>query len=269
MDTTTLIIAALIVLVLGAVLFGALKPLVVKVINAFKERAPLIKRYWKLVIPLVGLTAISYVAIYMFAYSEANIALVGQISGLILAIIAGYIAFTELGESRFDKLEDSGMEEFREMRLKSARLKLEEAHAIKPKDLTVLSNLLELYIIEGVYEKFDGKVSHYRRSIIEETDELTILYLLALKELVQDHPKDAKEKIKDIIQYVTLHSRARDTFGWNNKELKQSETYKSLSTDTKTLADNVLAYINKKLDEDKELRFADGDFILKDLPKEK
>jgi len=250
-------------LVVGALLYIFLSPLMLRLSRAFKERAPLVKKYWKLVIPLLVLTTIAYVLVYKYIFSETNVALVGQISGLTLAVIVGYIAFAEFGESRFDKLYDSGMEEFRRHRFHSAQIRLEEAHSIKPKDLGLLSNLLELYIILGLYDKFNSKIAHYKRNIVEEREEVLLLYFITLKEIVQDHPKDAKAKVVDIINYVTNHPRSRNTLGWANSELKGSEAYKLLSAETKTLSDNVVAYITGKLSADDEQKFTDGDYSFK------
>lgn len=86
------------------------------------------------------------------------------------------------------------MDDFRSKRLKAAQLKLEEAHRIKSKDVTLLSNLMELYLILGLYEKFENKVAHYRRITVEESEELILLYLIVLKEVMQDHPKDVKTR---------------------------------------------------------------------------
>lgn len=253
-------------LVLGATLFGFLKKPMGKLFSLFKERAPLVKKYWQLVIPLVIVTAIAYVLVYFYANNEIAFDLVGQTSGLALGIIAGYIAFSELGENRFEKLQDTGMDEFRALRFKSAQLKLEEAHRIKPKDVSVLANLMELYVIIGLYEKFDNKVVHYRRVAIEEAEELTLLYLIAFKEAVRDRPKDAKAKIKDITTYVSNHPHARDTLGWGDGEFVESEVYKLLSSESRQLAKNCLNYVTNKLSSDDEIRFAEGNYLLKPKP---
>lgn len=263
MNIWSIIIASIALIVVGAFLYAVLRKPFTSLSNAFKERAPLVKKYWKLVTPLLVLTAIAYVLVYIFLFSETNVALVGQISGLTLAVIVGYVAFAEFGESRFDKLNDSGMEEFRKLRFNSALIRLEEAHSIKPKDLGLLSNLLELYIILGLYDKFDGKIAHYRRNEVEDREEVLLLYLITLKEIVQDHPKDAKVKIGDITSYLATHPQARNTLGWANAELKGSEAYKLLSSETKTIADNVLAFVTNKLSSGDEQKFLDGNYTLK------
>ena len=257
------VVIAITFLVIGALLFAILKPHINRLIAWFKERAPLVKRYWKFVIPLLVITSLAYTLIYIYAPTEINIGLVGQISGLILAVFAGYIAFSELGESRFDKLEESGMDNFRKGEFKLAQTRLEEAHTIKPKDIGLLANLMELYLILGLFDKFETKTRHYRRHIIEEKEELILLYLKCLKELVQDHPKDAKLKIKDVVKYVNSHPRSRDTLGWNNKELKLSDPYKLLSKETKEIADNLVAYVTDKLDTENEAKFVEGNYTLK------
>jgi len=263
MNTLSVILICLGLIIVGAFLYAVLRKPFIYLSDAFKERAPLVKKYWKLVTPLLVITAVAYVVVYKYAFSETNVGLVGQISGLTLAVIVGYVAFAEFGESRFDKLYDSGMEEFRMLRLNSAQIRLEEAHSIKPKDLDLLSNLLELYLIVGLYDKFDSKITHYRRNELEDREEVLLLYLIALKEIVQDHPKDAKLKVDDIIAYLTTHPHARDTLGWNNKELKGSETYKLLSSETKSLADNIVKFVSGKLSKDDEQKFFDGNYILK------
>lgn len=252
---------------IGAILVAVLNKPTRALIAIFKERAPLVKKYWQLVVPLVMLTIGAYIITYLYVKTEVFYEIIGQVSGLALGIIAGYIAFTELGENRFEKLQDSGMDEFRALRFKSAQVKLEEAHRIKSRDVGLLGNLMELYIILGHYEKFDSKIAHYQRIAVEEAEELVLLYLIALKEAVRDRPKDTKIKIKDVIQYVTNHPHARDTLGWSDNELVKCEDYKLLSTESKDLAKNTLYYVTEKLDEEQEVRFTEGDYTLKKRPR--
>ncbi len=246
-------------IVFGAALYAAIIPLLKKGVEKFRERAPLVKKYWKFVIPLLIITTIAYIVVYIFLRDEIHIAIVGQISGLVLAVFAGYIAFTELGETRFDNLEEAGMREFSQKRPVLALDRLKEAHSIRPGEMRLLGNLMEVYLVLGYFDEFDAKATRYRRQAKDEGHKLTLHYLLCLKELIREHLKEAKIQIKATVKYAVDNPNSREGMnGWRN----DSDLYSNLSPESKKHIDNLLNYVTKKMSAEHEKQFIEGDFTL-------
>jgi hypothetical protein len=247
-------------LIVGAVLWEILKSIKSKYTSKLLSRAPIIRKYWKFVTPFIVLTAIAYVLTYIYAYSDANINLVGQVSTLILAIFAGYIAFAELGESRFDNLVNDGSEAARAREIRRAEAKYKEANSIKPDDVRVLGNLLELNIVLGNFDEFDTKITHFKRISLEESDELAHFYLLALRHLIKEYLGEARTSIEDSIKFVNDHPGCRDKFHWTNDEVIQSDAFLKLTSQTKKLIVNHFAYLKGQLSPEEEGIFVSGDY---------
>ena len=102
---------ALTFILLGALITIGLKIPLKILIKRFRERAPIIKKYWLFVAPYVLLEILAYLVVGLYfnngVNDEVNYTLIGQISATIFAIFVGYIAFSEFGESKFDKLVES------------------------------------------------------------------------------------------------------------------------------------------------------------------
>ncbi len=255
---SVLLIIAL--LAIGAVVWEILKWIKSKLTSKFVSRAPIIRKYWKFVIPFVTLTTLAYVLTYIYAYSDVNIGIVGQVSTLVLAIFAGYIAFAEFGESRFDNLIRDGSEASRAREIRRAEAKYKEANSIKPDDAKVLGNLLELNIVLGNYDEFDAKVAHFKRISLEESDELAQFYLLALRHLMKEYLGEARPSIEASIKFVNDHPGCREKFHWSNDEVIQSDAFLKLTSQTKKLVVNHFAYLKGQLSPTEEETFISGDY---------
>lgn len=231
--------------------------------SRFQERAPVLKKYWKFVIPFSFLTTAAYVSTYKFAYSEVNIGIVGQASTLVLAIFAGYIAFSEFGEGKFDRVLEDARNALSRSEYNHATAKLQEAHSIKPKEIDPLGDLLELYLLVGRFEDFDVKINYYKRIAIEESHELVHLYLLALRNLFKEHAKEAKQSIKDAVHYVQAHPSIKGKFIWRIEECIKSDAFSKLEPRTQKMIVNLHAYLTSKLEAEEVKTFEAGKYDAK------
>lgn len=251
-------------LILGIV-FGVLIVLLAsnpvrKVSRKFKQRAPLMKKYWIFVIPFVFLNAVAYMVVWRYFYDDTNFMVLGQISALLFAVFVGYIAFNEFGESKFDKLEESSSQALNRGEFLLAIDRYEEAYAIKPTENAVLGNLLELYLIMGKYDKFDDNLPTYQKNTVEKSEILVSKYLLTLKALIREHMQEARELIAESINFVTENPKARETFHWRNDELKSSDSFGVMSESAQTMALNYFAYLKRQLSTDEEAMFVSGEY---------
>ncbi|HVI69687.1 MAG TPA: hypothetical protein VM581_04505 [Magnetospirillaceae bacterium] len=258
-------------LILGGILATLLKkPAAFLWIN-FRARAQVIQRYWAFVIPFTLISITSYVLILVFspdAKTELYINILGQATTLIFAIFVGYFAFAQVAASRLDNLVEQGRNELNNQNFVRASSTFEQALAIAPKSYSVLSNLLELYIINGDYTQFDEKINYLKKIGVEPREKLIPLYLYALKELLQAHLLEARATISDTIQYTKEHPRALETLRWSFTELRVSEPYKNLKGETKRILDNYLRYLERGLGTELQ-QFEGGDYILTPEPQQK
>lgn len=253
----------------GGILVLILRRPFSKIISRFRERAPIIKRYWQFVIPYVILNTIAYVLVGIYSNNETSFNVLGQVSAMILAIFVGYIAFSEFGESKFEKLIESASLSVDRREFNSARIKYEEANAIKPKDNAVIGNLLELYLILGMYDLFDAKVKNYMKYSLESSDALTNMYLNALRSLIVEHMRDARQQIKKTIEFVNKNPGIRERFHWSNDEFIASDAYRVLDISTQKIITNYFAYLRRQLGGSQELRFTEGNYEDIDPPETK
>lgn len=249
-------------IILGGVLVILLRPLAKLLVAKFKGRPPLIKRYWTYVVPLLLVTTIAYILVGIYARNEIAFGLVGQMSGLILAVFVGFIAFSEFGESKFDKLKEAGNASLPRDELSTAMLYFEEAHAIKPKEVNVLGNLLEMYVILGFYDKFDGKIKYYEKNVIEDADKLAVHYLRSLRYLFEQRIGDAEQHIALCVNHVKEKPKVRRQFTWRNRELKNSDAFKKLQSSTRKLIDNTFAFLKQELSNEDDEKFKSGNYEL-------
>jgi hypothetical protein len=98
---------AISLIILGGVLVAILRHPIAKLSTRFKERAPIIKKYWQFIIPYIILNMAAYTVVALYFYNDINFNILGQVSAMTLAIFVGYIAFSEFGESKFEKLVES------------------------------------------------------------------------------------------------------------------------------------------------------------------
>jgi hypothetical protein len=246
--------------VIGIIAVFALKKPALKLREWFKERAPLIKKYWLFVVPFMLLNAIGYAVIGAWFYNEINFTIFGQVSATIFAVFVGYIAFSEFGESKFEKLIEAAVMSLNRQEFTSAKMKFEEAHAIKPKDTDIIADLLELYLILGMYDKFDNKVDSYIKFSVESRNQLTYQFLLALRSLSVEHIREARERIKATVDTVNKTPNIREGFIWSLDEYIASDAYRVLTTNTQKIISNYFAYLKRHLSPEQERNFVSGNY---------
>jgi len=256
---------AILLITLGGMLVVILRHPAAKLSARFKERAPIIKKYWQFIIPYVILNIVAYAIIALYFYNDINFNILGQVSAMTLAIFVGYIAFSEFGESKFEKLVESASASLDRREFNSAKIKYEEANAIKPKDSDVIGNLLELYLILGMYEQFDTRAQNYMKYSLEPTNALTHRYLFALRSLVVEHMRDARNEVEKTIQLVNENPRIRERFHWSNDEFISSDAYRVLDESTQKIITNYFAYLKRQLTTEQEQRFIEGHYDNVDL----
>jgi hypothetical protein len=251
-------------LVIGGIIVLAARKSVIRLVNRFKSQAPLIQKYWLVIVPYSILLISAYAIVWRYFYGQTNFDILGQVAAISLAIFIGYIAFTELSETRFDKHVQAGANYSQFGSIKSAIMELEAADAIRRKDPLVLGNLLEYYLIMGDFDKFDKKVEAYRASIIEENETLSYFYLKALRNLLKEHLSEARTTIAECVAFVSAEPDIRNRYRWSFKELYDSASYKNLNTNTKKILDNLIKYLQqsqqKQLTPDQETKFNNGEY---------
>lgn len=254
------IVYAAIFIIIGAIGSYIVQKLFLYVKSRLHERAPIIKRYWHFVIPFSMLTTLAYVLVYFFSNNEISFGLVGQISTLVLAIFAGYIAFSEFGESKYHRLLEEGMSASSNRAPKTALTKYKEAHSLKPNEPLVLGNLLEILLMLKMYDEFDIKIERYKKIIIEKSDELIYMYLLGLRYLVREHNGEAKEPIADAVKFIIENPDTRDLFNWSNDPLINSEIFQKLGVSSQKIIINYFAFLQNSLNSAEEKLFIQGSY---------
>ena len=252
-------------LVLTLLMLGGLTVLVLRrpsqwAMARFKDRAPIIKKYWAFIIPYVILNIVAYVLVTIYSYNDISFNILGQISAMILAIFIGNIAFAEFGESKFDKLTESALSAGRRYEFTTAKNKYEEANSLKPKDPNLLGNLLEVYLMLGLFDEFDTKIRMHEKYAIEIGDKLANTYLSTLRSLAAEHMRDARNKIQKTIEFTNENPTSRERFNWVTDEFTARDTYRTMGETTRRMTSNYFAYLKRQLTPDQEKRFVEGSY---------
>lgn len=233
--------------------------------NYYISKAPLIKKYWLFVIPFVFINVVAYVLVIYFSQASQlnnNISILNQATTLIFAVFAGYFAFQQVVENRFDKLKEQGLNYFKQQSYLRAIQYYEEAYSINPKDFSLLAELIEIYLSNKDYEKFDQKIIHLKKLIIEDYEWSTFYYLKISIFLFKQDLGTAKGELSAFIKLIDKKPSILDRFRWDFKDIKESEPYKKIDGDAKTILDNLIIYLEKKFDEIKKKKFEEGNYIL-------
>lgn len=259
-------------LFLGSILIGVLLTLFSQekfkgLVKSFYGKAPLIKKYWLFVVPFSVVSISAYVLTIKSSPSENlanNISLLNQATTIIFAIFAGYFAFQQLVEYRLEKLKEQGYLYFKQKSYLRAIQYYEEAYAINPKDFSLLAELLEVYLCLGDFKKIDDKINQLEKLIVEDYERSTIAYLRVCKHLFKQDLGSAKAELKSYIELVTKKPATLLLFNWDFSDIRNCELCQKLDGEAKTIFDNLVSYLNKRLDEEKKKRFEVGDYILKE-----
>ncbi len=252
----------------GAILILSIQQKCKDLIKIFQDKAPLIKKYWLLVIPFALLSISAYILTIKLSSSQdinKNISLLNQATTLIFAIFAGYLAFQQLIEYRKDKLKEQASIYFKQPSYLRAIQYYEEAYRIDPKDFSLLSELLEVYLCAEDFKKFDEKIPQLERLVVENYEKSIVAYLKICKNLFNQDLRSTRSELKTYLNLVKDNLEVLPQFRfWDFSDIRKSVAYKNLEGDIKGICDNFLAYLNKALDEEKKKRFEVGDYILKE-----
>jgi tetratricopeptide (TPR) repeat protein len=186
----------------------------------------------------------------------------GQSLTLVFAIFVGYFAFLQVVESRLDKLKERAKSELSERSYRRAIQYYEEAYKISPKDVSILADLLELYLILENYSNFDEKIIQLQRISIEEKEKVTLLYLEATKFLLKQHLQEAKERISKLVQFIEKHPIVLTHFNWDFSDIQDSEVYKKINGEAKIIFENLIKYLSKKMPNDQKSDFEQGNYSI-------
>lgn len=240
------------------------------IFNLYNNKAPLIKKYWLFTIPFLVCSIIIFVVILKFSSEDKtslNISIAGQGLTLIFAIYVGYLAFLQLVENRLDKLKELGDSYLIQKSYLRAIEYYQEAFKIKPTDYSVLANLLELYLIGQNFSNFEERLPLLEKNAIEEHEKIIPLYLKAVKSLFKQYITDAKEEIKDCLDFIKKHPNSLEHLIWNFDDIRSSPVYKALEGETKIIMDNFIRYLQRELNDEEKKKFESGNYLLSELPK--
>lgn len=214
-----------------------------------------------MVVPFLLCTAAVYVALLISVdNNELYINILGQVSGLLFAVFVGYIAFAEWSQSKFEGLFKSGLQAFKAHDFKAAQVDLDEAHKIKPKHTALLPDLLELYIINDEFEKFDKKIDFYKSIILDDKHLSRYYWLRVCRHLMSEDLKKSKSDIDDAIRFMAKNPHLRKNFKWTLEEIKSTSGYKKLTASAKRMFDNYYEYLEGTLSSEKEAEFVKGHY---------
>lgn len=253
-----------IVFLLGIFFTILLKEKVVSWYKRFISIAPTIRKYWVFVIIFSVLVITSYIFIFIKSpnnnWLNTNLTVLGQISALVFAIFVGYFAFLQVVENRIGKLKEEGFRYFKEKAYSRAIKNYEEIHSIDAKNFNNLAELLELYLIQKDFEKFNKKILLLEEDILDKRDNLIFLYLQIIAELIKEHIAEGKEKILLMIEF---QKKNRDTrINWDFSDIKMCPAYNTLTGDTKKYFDNTVKYLTVGMGEEEKTKFENGDYLI-------
>jgi len=258
-------------LVILSAYFGFLYiPKIISTFKRFRQRPPVIKKYWYFVAPFSFSLIILYSGLFFLIEDNVKIELyinvLNQFSTLVFAIFIGYFSFLQVIENRADKLKNEAHNYLHPSIKDYARAvkNFEDIVAIEPNDFYNLANLLETYLIQKDFQSFHVRMDHLKKCIFTPKDNLVYYYVMILYFLLKGHHDDADLYVNELIQYTKANSEI--TMNWNFGDFKSSDTYSnSLKTesDGRRKFDNLLKYITKTMSAEDRAIFEAGDYILR------
>ena len=194
--------------------------------------------------------------------------LIVQFATLVLGLFATYYALRQLVETRFNALEQSGVQEIERNHYFRAFEKWREAFYIKP-DAVVFLNMCEALLLLGDYDKFDQyaalsqKPSFKRKRILTEpSEEIILSFLNASRSLLEENRGAAKNHIKRLILLAQEHKLIGLT--WDFGDMQRSLSYQLLEGDCKIILSNIINYLTKSMSTDIRASFEEGQYDIKE-----
>lgn len=228
-------------------------------------------RFWFYTVGLLILVGIptlfiiSQISTWSNRLSGMNIALQGIT--LIFGVIATFFALRQLTESRFSKLDESAMESLKNKQYFRAINIWREALYIKA-DSGIFFNLMETLLAAGQEDEFDIFLGHieksksFQQSIITEPEDYIIFcYLQIFRNLFVENMGAAKCNLKILIEFIK-ENKSQPSIGWNFDDIRDSTPYNKLIGDHKTVADNLVKYLEKQLSPAEKIKFENENYVL-------
>lgn len=218
-------------------------------LNKFSTKSPIIKKYWIFIIPFFVFSLILYICILHFSSEKSvdrNISLANQLTTMIFAIYAGYLAFLQLVENRIDKLLETATIHFRNQRYEKAIKLYEEIISMNSENETAICELLEIYCITKKFKEFENKFLRYKNSKLDKRGKMLEFYFQYLKNIFDGNNGKGKEVIKQTIKFCKKNGLPQILWGFG--EVQESSPYKDLKGDAKIEFDDFLNYISGKIE---------------------
>ncbi len=194
----------------------------------------------------------------------AALNLIIQSATLVLGAFATYYALRQLVETRFNSLDESGMQELKRGHYSRAFDKWREAFYIRP-DASVFINMSEALLLVGDYDTFDQYVqmsqqrSFSKRQILAElSDQILVLYLRAARHLIVKNQGEANLRIAEIIELIKNNNLP--SLNWDFIDLQRSDGYSRLDGECKVTLDNLISYLQNTMITIKKEDFESGHY---------
>lgn len=229
-----------------------------------KYQATGLKQYWIFAIPfsIIYFIVCVYI-IFSGDYKDSVLSTISnstQIFILIFAVFVGYFAFLQASEGQFDKIKkEAGKISGGNGKLTKAKRLYIKAFKINNKESEVLLNLIEVLILLDKRQEVANYIKNAdllfeKDECTEDDDRADLLFLKALFSIFTENPSVADQKINELIVFINNKGIG---INWNYKQIKASTKYSNLASDLKTKLDNLLFYLDGKLDVEQEKAFRD------------
>lgn len=259
-------------LVFAGIILGVVATILIQRAKEMSEdvfrKASLIKRYWTFTIPFFVLASILYVLVFRFSPElklQVNIEILGQMLTLIFAVFIGYFAFLQVVEGRFEKLKEQGYQSLKQKSYRRAKEYYGQAHLINPKDFSILADLTELYLITQDNVGFQNKIRLLERTVIETREKIVLFYLRATWFLLLQDLGNANRELNELSKFLKGGPELLTHPSWDFGDIRACPSYKNLKGDPKLILDNLIAYLERGLEDSKKRAFENGDFSLRDV----
>lgn len=194
----------------------------------------------------------------------ATLNLIIQSATLVLGIFGAYYALRQLVETRFNGLDDAGMQELKQNHYSRAFEKWREAFYIKP-EARVFVNMCETLLLIGDYDTFDQNIKmsqptgFLKKEILQESsDQIILLYLRAMRHLLVKNQGASEKHITDLINLAK--SETLVGFQWDFLDLQSSLAYQNLNGECKSIAENLISYLSKTIQSKRKQEFETGTY---------
>jgi len=135
----------------------------------------------------------------------------------------------------------------------------EQVASIDVKNFYNMAELLEIYLFQKDFTKFDEKISLLRKNTLDERDSLILFYLKISRYLLKENLLEAKEEINKLIIFSKKNPRFFNI--WDFSDMRSSATYTNLSDgEVKKILDNLIQYLSASMSPENKTKFENGNY---------